>query len=166
MALFNYKANYRRTNDVPGVSNLLVDFEYDDAFEVRQRALLVFPPEVDHITVGGTASTNPVVIRGTISHFDSRGTYAYVYASTGTPYKCLFSKDEKLKPFQSVLVAEHLSHTDKQLNKFDWLVTAREAEFGLNSIRIIGKDCNGVEVNYINIDPYIGTIKYNGMNLP
>ena len=163
MALFNHEVTYTRIDEGDLGSGLMVHIAYDDAFGVRKEEHLGFEDRVEYVVVGGTATTNPLVLTGIATGYDKNREYLYVKASDGYVYECVYSLDEDIAVGDPVLIVEHMNHTMPGMSTFDWLATKRSADFQLNSIKIIAKDSDDVEIGHINIDPYTGCINFEGM---
>lgn len=166
MALFNHVVQYEQYRELDhGISGLIVRLEYNDAFGERKNISLGFPSEVDHVLIGGTATTNPLMHTGLVVGFDNNRSHVYVKVSDGVIYECVYSMDEDLSVNDPIMVVEHLNHADNDLSEFDWLATTRAADFQLNSIRVSARDSDGNELSYLNIDPYTGFINFCGMGI-
>ena len=165
MGLFNHEIQYNRVVDSNcGTEALIVQLQYDDAFGERHSQRLVFPGKVDHVKVGGTASTDPFITSGLVVGFSDSESAVYVNAVNGRRYCCVRSSEEEIKMHCPVIVVEHLDHANG-MREFNWLATTRETNFCLNSIKVMGRDENDNELCYVNIDPYIGFVNFDGMGI-
>jgi len=163
MALFNHTIEYHRFLNYPIDTSLIVltvEFSYDDAFDIRRDIDLSFPNDVDHVMVGGTASTEVTVIGGMVTELHD--THVVVIAEDGLSYTCIWCQDDALVVGQGVNVVEHLDHVNPNMDTFNWLATSRTGNFTLHSIKVTARNSNNEDLEYVNIDPFTGQVNNNG----
>ncbi len=163
MALFNHTIEYNRFLNYPldiSLMVLIVELSYDDGFGIRRKVDLPFPNDVDHITVGGTASTEVTVMGGIVTELHD----AHIVAMAGDAlsYSCVWCQDDRLVVGQGVNIVEHLDHANLNMDTFDWLATSRTGSFTLHSIKVTARNSDGEDLEYVNIDPFTGQVNNNG----
>ena len=156
--LFNHSIELRRIRPSGQALALL----YDDAFGERRRAHMPFGDEVDYIKIGGTASSDAIFQSAIVLEYVEDKEHLVVVAQDGHNYsKCIRCRHESFYIGQPVLLVEHMNHDPGCLDRFNHLVTARNADFRLNSIRVMTYDVFGHELEVVYIDPYTGQINYD-----
>ena len=162
MALFNHEVEYHRflSNVDPLLTVLTVRLSYDDAFDIRRNIDLPFPNDIDHIVIGGTASTEVTVMGGMVTELhDAR---VVVIAEDGLYYTCIWCRDDAVVVGQGVNIVEHLDHVDLDMSTFNWLATSRTGNFTLHSIKVTAYNSDNEDLEYVNIDPFTGQVNNNG----
>jgi hypothetical protein len=156
--LFNHSIELRRVRP----SGQALSLAYDDAFGERRRAHMSFGHEVDHVRIGGTASSDVIVQSAMVLEYIEDKEHIVVVAQDGHRYSnCIRSRHESFYIGQPVLLVEHMDHDPGCLDQFDYLVTAHNADFRLNSIRVMTYDVFGHELEVVHVDPYTGQINYD-----
>jgi hypothetical protein len=145
MVLFNHTIEF----PIQRLRCRFARISYDNAFGVRKEVLIRFSNDVKQVRVGGTASSDIDVFPGVIVKYDEEHE------------TCL---DESFTELQSVYLVQHMDHSCGNLGSFNHLATAREADFRLNSIRVMGLNADGEEIATVRIDPYIGQVNYDDMD--
>lgn len=156
--LFNHSINLHSIRP----SGQALKLKYDDAFGKRRNAHIPLGNEVDHIRVGGTASSDTIIQSAIVLEYIEDKEHIVVIAQDGQHYSnCIRSRRESFYKGQPVFLVEHMNHNPGCLNKFNYLVTAYEADFRLNSIRVMTFDAYDHQLEIVYIDPYTEQINYD-----
>jgi hypothetical protein len=160
MVLFNHTIEF----PIQRLRCRFARISYDNAFGVRKEVLIRFSNDVKQVRVGGTASSDIDVFPGVIVKYDEEHETIQVLGSDEQNYWCVRCLDESFTELQSVYLVQHMDHSCGNLGSFNHLATAREADFRLNSIRVMGLNADGEEIATVRIDPYIGQVNYDDMD--
>lgn len=162
--LFNHVVRYEieLNGSELGVDLRRVSVDYDDPFGIRRRFEQSFlANKVAYIRVGGTAMSSVDVAQGVVIDIDRDSSHLFALCRANV-IKCIYSEEECFEINDYVFLVEHMMHEESgKLGLFDTLATKRNADFRLNSIRLVLFNKNDVEVGVIYIDPYLlGRVHY------
>lgn len=155
MRLFNHTIEF----PIQRSRTRLARIAYDDAFGDRCEVLLRFGNDIDLLKIGGTASTDVILYHAIVVEDELFSSHVTVLTADGQQHRCVKPPKESFAIGQSVIMAQHMDHSANKLWSFNYLATARDAEFKLNSVRVIGF-CNREERAQVFIDPYTGQVNY------